>query len=301
MILITGATGFIGTSLVSELLKRNHELCALVRDTTSRKSIKLKEQGVTLYKGDINDHQSLMIAINDNVDTVINLVGILFETKTSSFDFIHSKGTQNIVASAMARKVKRYIQLSALGTNESAKSVYHQTKYAGEEFVRSSPIEYTIFRPSVVFGPQDNFTNMFSKMMRLLPVIAVPGKGQNKMTPVYIDDLTRAIADSLDNYREETTNKTLEIGGSTDITYNEIIETIAVVLNKNIIKLHIPLQLMNIIALFAEKLLSSPPITRDQLIMLKENNITSKNALPEIFNIAPTIFDGSTLNYLKRF
>lgn len=297
MILITGATGFVGTSLVKELLKRNHKLCALVRDTTSAKSIKLQDQGVTLYEGDIRDHGSIIRAMTSEVDTVIHLVGILFESKNSTFDIIHNIGTQNVVASAMSRNIKRYIQMSALGTRANANSLYHKTKYTGEEFVRSSPFAYTIFRPSVIFGEEDNFTNMFTKMMHLMPIIGVPGNGNNLMSPVFINDLVRAMADSIDD--ENTFHKTLEIGGPEDITFNAILDIIAGVNDKKIFKFHIPMWFMNIIAFFAEKLLKVPPITRDQLIMLKENNITAENALPQIFNIAPTIFDNSTLEYLK--
>ncbi|MBI5970850.1 MAG: complex I NDUFA9 subunit family protein [Deltaproteobacteria bacterium] len=300
MIFITGATGFVGRNLVEELLRRSFKLRCLVRDTD--KASWLRGLGCELVKGDVTDAASVTAGLTQGVTTVIHLVGILFETKgagrelPSSFEDIHVIGARNVVEACKAKGVTRYLHVSALGARPGARSRYHKTKWAGEEIVRASGLEYTIFRPSVIFGKEDKFTNMFARAMRLTPVFMVPGPGKNKMSPVYVKDLVCAMADSPAN--EGAKRKTFEIGGQQILTLDEIIDAIAAAIGRRIVKFHAPMPFMNLAAAVFEAFLARPPITRDTLLMLEEDNVAGENALTGFFNLKPVGFSEGIKAYL---
>lgn len=294
MILVTGATGFVGANLAARLIKDRHQVRALVRQPQAAGF--LEAMGCELAAGDVNIPQTLLAAITPPVDTVIHLVGILFETKGASFDRMHTQATANAVNACLEKGVRRYIQMSALGARKGARSRYHQTKWAAEEIVRSSVLDYTIFRPSVIFGRQDKFTNLFADMIRKTPVVFLPGNGQNKMQPVFIDDLTAAIAIAVKADRAR--GMTYEIGGKEAYTFDEIIDLIGAAIGLKRLKAHVPLPLMRIAAAFFERFLSRPPITRDQLLMLEEDNVTDAHVLSTVFGISPASFADGMKTYL---
>jgi len=307
MIFITGATGFVGRNLVEELLRRSFKLRCLVRNPD--KAPWLRGLGCELIKGDVTDAASVRAGLTPDVTTVIHLVGILFEAKgagrelpslrelPSSFENIHVIGARNVVEACKAAGVKRYLHISALGTRPGARSQYHKTKWAAEEIVRASGLASTIFRPSVIFGKEDKFTNMFARAMRMTPVIMVPGSGKNKMSPVYVKDLAVAMADSILN--EAAIGKTLEIAGPDVLTFDEIIDAIAAATGRRIWKIHAPMPFMNLSASVFETFLSRPPITRDQLLMLEEDNVAGNNALTGFFSLKPVGFSEGIKTYLR--
>ncbi len=300
MIFITGATGFVGRNLVEELLRRSFRLRCLVRDPD--KASWLKGIGCELVKGDVTDAASLKRALTPDVkrgapsSAVIHLVGILFEAEGAGFENVHVRGTRNVVEACKSAGVTRYLHISALGTRPGARSRYHKTKWEAEEIVRASGLAYTVFRPSVIFGKEDRFTNMFARAMRLSPVIIVPGDGKNRMQPVYVKDLAAAMSDSIENERAE--RKTFEIGGEETLTLDGIIDAIAKAARRRIVKVHAPMPFMKFSAAVLESLMSRPPITRDQLLMLEEDNVTAENALAGFFGIKPAGFTEGMRGYL---
>lgn len=294
MLFITGATGFVGKDLVEELLRRSFKLRCLVRDPD--KASWLKGMGCELAKGDVTDAASVRAGLTSDVTTVIHLVGILFEAKGAGFDDVHVGGTRNVVEACKNTGVTRYLHISALGTRSGARSRYHKTKWEAEEIVRGSGLSYSIFRPSVIFGKEDKFTNMFARAMRLSPVIMVPGSGKKLMQPVYVKDLVAAMADAIGN--EAAERKTLEIGGADTLTLDGIIDAIAEVLRRRIVKVHAPMPLMRLFAAAFEAFLARPPITRDQLLMLDEDNVTTDNAIAGFFGIRPVGFAEGLKRYL---
>lgn len=293
MILVTGGTGFVGRNLIVELLKNAFTVRCLVRDPL--RAAFLREAHCQLAQGDVRDRSSVLKAIDSSIDTVIHLVGILYETRGASFKELHVEGTRNVVEACMEKGVKRYLHISALGTRAGARSAYHKTKWEAEEIIRASNLEYTVFRPSVIFGKEDKFTNLFADLMRFSPVIMIPGDGKNRMQPVFVNDLVRAMADSI--RRAETKRMVYEAAGRDVLTFDEIIDSIAEVLGKTRIKIHIPMPLMRINAALLE-ILPKPPITKDALLMLEEDNVTPTNALPMVFGIKPTGFVEGMKTYL---
>ncbi len=297
MILITGATGFVGRSLLSELLKGGTKVRALVRNPSPSSRVeKLTKVGIELAEGDVTDAASILSAIDSKIDTVIHMVGILAPTRGASFKTVHTEGTRNVLDACKERGVNRYLHVSALGTRAGAKSEYHKTKWAAEELVRSSGLDYTIFRPSVIFGEEDKFTNMFARVMRLSPVIMVPGNGRNLMQPIFVEDLVRFMAESLKLPR--TVGKVYEVAGQDKLSFDKIIDEIAAALGKKVMKIHVPMELMRPAAGLAEMILPVPPITRDQLLMVAEDNVTEERVLKEVAGIEPTAFSEGIRRYL---
>src|SRR3989337_911093 len=296
MILLTGATGFVGSNLMKELLKQGLQVRCLGRNPDRADA--LKKAGAELVKGDITDKDSIAKALEDDkVEAAVHLVGILAETGKATFEAIHTQGTRNMVEACKSKGIKRFIHLSALGTRSNARSQYHKTKWEAEEIIRASGLDYTIFRPSVIFGKEDKFTNLFAGIIKISPFIMIPGNGQNKMQPVSVKNLDSAMTMAIQNSKH--TNKTYEIAGPEKLTFDHIIDTICRVMGKTRLKIHIPMPLMRPGALIAECIFPKPPITRDQLLMLEEDNITENNALESVFGIKPVGFEEGIREHLS--
>jgi NADH dehydrogenase len=295
MILITGCTGFVGRNLVS-VLAASHKIRCLVRDPG--KAVGLEGAGCEIVTGDVTDGRSVLKALSPDVDVVIHLVGILAETKGVTFKAIHTEGTRNVVEACLKKGVTRYLHISALGTRPGARSEYHRTKWEAERIIADSGLEYTIFRPSVIFGSKDKFTNMFARVMRISPVVMLPGRGRNMLQPVFVENLVGAMSSSID--MEATKFRVYEIAGPRAYTFDEIVDKIALVMGRSRpLKIHIPMPVMKRGAALAEAVFSKPPITRDQLLMLQEDNITSEKALEDVFGIEPTGFEEGMRTYLR--
>lgn len=295
MILVTGGTGFVGTNLLKALAGTSLKARALARHPEDAADLGEKT-GCELVRADVTDAASLDAAF-DGVDAVIHLVGILVEPRGVTFREVHVEGTRNVVEACRRNGVKRYLHMSALGTRAGARSEYHRTKWQAEELVRSSGLDYTILRPSVIFGPGDMFTNMFAGFVRRFPLVVIPGSGKNLFQPVFIKNVAGAFVSALD--MNETIGKVCELGGPERLTFDDVIEKIARALGrKPPAKVHMPMPLMRVGAGLAETVLPTPPITRDQLLMLEEDNVTDNNALTGVFHIEPTGFVEGMKTYL---
>ena len=295
MILLTGATGFVGGNLLKEMFRQGLQVRCLVRNPSKAEAI--RQFHVEIVKGDVTDKDSIAKALEDGkIDTAVHLVGILAETGKATFKTIHIEGTGNMAAACKKGGVSRFIHISALGTRANARSEYHKTKWEAEELIRASGLEYTIFRPSVLFGKEDKFVNLFAQIIKISPFIMIPGNGRNKMQPVSVKDIVSAMTMAVKD--PQHIYKVYEIAGPEKLTFDQIIDTICRVMGKTRLKIHIPMPLMRIGALAAECTLPKPPITRDQLLMLEEDNITENNALESIFGIKPIRFEEGIKEYL---
>ena len=293
---MTGASGFVGSNLAAALVKRGEKVRCLLRDPARMGHLR-PATGMEVVRADVTDKASLLSALEGGEgDTVIHLVGILLEQGSATFRALHVEATRHIVEACRERGIERYIHMSALGTRAGARSEYHRTKWEAEEIVRALGLRYTIFRPSVIFGRHDKFTNLFAGMMKRAPFIALPGRGGNMMQPLFIDDLVRAIVMAATEGGHD--KKIYEVGGSEQFTFDEIIDTIARAKGKRRWKVHLPMRLMRPLAALAEALLTTPPITRDQLLMVEEDNVTEVNALTTVFGVRPTGFEEGMMRYL---
>jgi NADH dehydrogenase len=294
MILVTGGTGFVGSHLIRRLRQKDLPVRAIVRDPA--KAGALRDLGVEVVAGDVTDRPSLEGAAN-GVERVIHLVGIIQEAPGQTFQGIHVEGTQNIVEAAKKAGIGRFIHQSALGTRPDAKSRYHTTKWTAEEIVRSSGMDWTILRPSLIYGPGDKFTIRMSGMLKLSPVVPVVGSGRSKVQPIYIDDVISCLEQIAS--ADGRGNRVYEIGGPEQLTYTELLETIAQVLGIRRPTVHMPLALMKPVARMLEAILPNPPVTVDQITMLQEDNICSLKDLREVFGVEPVGFREGLRRFLR--
>jgi NADH dehydrogenase len=285
MILVTGGTGFVGSHLISRLRKDDIPVRAVVRNPDRAQSI--KDLGVDVVQGDVSDKASLEKAAM-GCERVVHLVGIIQETSGSTFQRIHVDGTRNLLEAAKKADVRHFFYQSALGTRPGAKSAYHKTKWEAEELVRASAIPYTILRPSLIYGPGDQFTIRLSEMIRLSPVLPVIGSGKSRIQPVFIDDVVTCIAKAVSS--DCCLNEIYEIGGPEQLTYEEVTVAIAEALGVQRPTVHMPLFFMKTMARVLEAVLPKPPVTTDQLIMLQEDNVCTMRDIRDAFGIEPIAF-----------
>ncbi len=284
-ILVTGASGFVGRHLVSRLINEGHQVKGLVR-RGSKKAAPLRELGAEVVNGDVTDADAIEKAAR-GCDAVFSLVGLLYEPKGYTFEAVHYGGVKNIISACRKAGIKRVIHISALGVGPHSKSEYHRTKGMAEEALIQSGLDYTIFRPSVIFGKDDAFVNLFAPMLRRLPLIGIIGSGDYRMQPVHIDDLTTCMAASISD--KNTIKEIFEIGGGEALTFNDIMDTIASAVGRRVFKFPIPLFIAWPMAWFMG-MMPKPIITTDQLKMLLSDNICDNKKLEEIFGIKPAGF-----------
>lgn len=283
MIFIAGATGFVGGHLVDYLLSKGHSLKCVVRSETKEKSLAAK--GVEVVRGDITDPESIEGVLGPD-DFVVHLVGIIEEKKGATFRGVHVEGTGNLVAEAKRAGARHFFYQSALGADSNSWSGYLRTKAEAEDIVIKSGLSHTIFRPSLIIGPWDGFTRKLLDMLKLSPVIPIPGEGRAKFQPVYIKDWLRCIDKVIGE--PQAYRSCFDIGGPEQLSYHDIVAMLAGAAGMKKPVFNVPMGLMKLSTLFLETLLSSPPVTSDQLRLLESDNICDTDAVERHFGFRPT-------------
>lgn len=299
-VFLTGGTGFVGKGMLERLSQEGHHAVCLVRPGSQGK-IRLGEgekTSVTEAVGDLFDTESLVQAMED-CDAVIHLVGIIREQpgKGVTFSRIHVESTKHLLEAAKRVGINRFVHMSALGAREQATSAYHRTKYAAEQLVQASGIPHVIFRPSVIFGPGDEFVNMLSELVRL-PVTPVIGDGTYPLQPVARETVADVFVQALT--LSTSTNRIYETGGPEPVTYEQILDNIGDAIGKRTVrKMHIPLALMKPVVNMMEGF-SFFPITNTQLTMLLEGNACRDgNLLYDTFATPKITFRQGIETYLR--
>jgi NADH dehydrogenase len=298
-VFLTGATGFVGGHILNRLLDEGHAVRALVRSLPAERGrhtglivpVTLAwPDDVTCASGDLVTGVGLEQSMQ-GCDAVIHLVGIIVEKGENTFDAVHHLGTRNVVEAAKRGGIKRFIQMSALGVRADGVAAYQTSKWKGEEEVRRSGIPYCILRPSLIFGPGDGFVTQMMDTMRKAPLFRpVPGNGSPKFRPISIDDVTACFVRALT--ADSATNQTVELGGADELSLNDVLKEIARVASVRKPAVHIPMPLMFAGAAVAQAVLPNPPVTLDQLRMLREGSTCDIAPMKRIFGIEPKGFAG---------
>jgi uncharacterized protein YbjT (DUF2867 family) len=291
-IFLTGGTGFVGGHLRKALLQKGHKIRLLVHRRGGE-----PEQGVEQVEGDVTQPASLSGTI-DGCDATINLVGIIreFPGRGITFERLHVEATRNVIQAANLAGVRRHLQMSALGSRPSAVSAYHRTKFQAEEAVRASGLDWTIFRPSIIFGPHDDFVNKLAGYIKDYPAVPVIGDGKYRLQPISADDVARCFTMALD--MPETIGQTFELCGPDRLAYVDLLDTIARVVGKDRApRMHAPLGLMKAVVPLLQSF-SFFPVTMDQITMLVEENICD-GSWRETFSFEPEGFAAGIARYLK--
>ena len=282
MILITGATGFVGPHIVHALRAEGRELRALVRNDAD--AGRLHAWGCETVVGEMADAAALRRAV-EGCDTVVHLVAIL-TGKPRDFERVMSQGTRDLVAAAKDAGVRRFVLMSALGTDERTKELvpYYGAKWEMEQAVKASGLEHVIFRPSFIFGKDGGALAQFRKIAKLAPVTPIVGPGTQRIQPIWVEDVAAYFAAALD--KPEAANRTFELGGPDVVTWNEFWTRLKTSIGTRRPSVHLPFGLMRAQALVFERL-PKAPVTRDQLTMLSVgDNVVSNTDAVDTFGLS---------------
>lgn len=302
-VLLTGGTGFVGRAVLRHLLAAGHTIRVLARDEKiARARLPESDAPVEVHQGDVTVPATLTGAA-DGCDAVIHLVGIISEFGEVTFERLHTEATRHMVAAAQTAGVNRFIQMSALGTRANAASRYHQTKWAAEELVRQSGLNFTILRPSVIYGPEDHFVNLFARLSKSLPMLPVIGTGTARVQPVSVEVVAACFAGALTC--PESGHQTIDVCGPDRLTMVELLDRIMEVTGRPRAKLHLPAPLARLQATFLEATLGAflhkpPPLTRDQVLMLQEDNVGDPGPAERLFGLKQRGFVEDIRDYVDR-
>jgi NADH dehydrogenase len=279
-VLITGGTGFVGPHVVRAAAGAGHDLRLLVRDST--RSRDLPGQPVV---GEMTNTVSLQHAA-EGVDAVVHLVAIR-QGPEELFKRVMEQGTRDLVAAAKEAGVKRFILMSALGTSAETKELvpYYHGKWEMEQAVKGSGLEHVIFRPSFVFGREGGILPTFRKLAKLTPVTPIIGSGEQKIQPIWVNDVAAYFAAALT--KAEAANRAFELGGPDAVSWNEFWQRLRTSLGiRRRPSIHVPVGLMRVNALVTERLPGNIPLTRDLLKMLEHgDNVVSNDDAVQTFEL----------------
>jgi NADH dehydrogenase len=268
-ILVIGGSGFVGRYLVNELVGRGCRVLAPARRRDKAKHLILLPT-CDVVEADVHDDATLDRLVAGQ-QAVINLVGILHGTE-AQFERAHVRLSQRIVAACTKHKVRRYLHMSALGADPNGPSMYQRSKGRAEQAVRASKLAWTIFQPSVIFGAEDAFLNLFARLAAIAPVLPIGG-AEVKFQPVWVEDVAHAFANCLDN--DATVGKTYELCGPKVYTLRELVSFAATAAGHKRPVIALPDGVARLQARLMELAPGEPLLSRDNLDSMKRDNVAS--------------------------
>ncbi|MBI3287297.1 MAG: SDR family NAD(P)-dependent oxidoreductase [Chloroflexi bacterium] len=317
MILVTGGSGFVGRALVRRLLAEGYPVRVLARH--SERARPLIEEGAEFVAGDVTRPQTLRGA-TQSAEAVIHLVAIIRERGDQTLDGVIHQGTRNILAEARSAGVRRFIFQSALGTIPEPRYPYIWAKWQAEQAVQQSGLDWTILRPSIIFGEGDEFLRKLAFLVRnvvqasflpleakpspwqtltswgrWVPILPIAGRGQIKFQPIWVEDVARCHLHCLRN--PQTEGRIIPIGGPDQLGYEEMIDLLIRAYGLRRLKVHVPLAAMKPLVGVLEMIVPHFPVTRQQLDLMAIDNTTDLDAVSKVFGFTPASL-GEKLDYL---
>lgn len=285
-VLVTGGTGVVGQGAVTELVRRGHEVRLLSRNALEDAA--QWGEAIEPWPASVSDPGKLQGSA-DGQDVILHIAGIVDESPPdSTFQRVNVDGTRNIIREAERARVARLIYLSSLGADRG-ESPYHRSKKAAEDFVRNFHGGWTILRPGNVYGPGDDVVSLLLRMVRTVPAIPMIGGGDDPFQPVWVEDLSRAIADTVE--RTDLHGRVLEIAGAEKTCTNDIVDRLARMTSRDPTRIGVPSFLASAAGTIVKMLGAPLPVNESQLTMLREGNVIRTpggNALTAVFRIEPT-------------
>jgi len=297
---IFGGTGFVGRSLVQKFAESGALIRVAVRNPFHAQALKpLGEIGqISLIQASISSQSDVLRAIQGS-DVVINLVGILAEKGSQTFEAIHVEGAERVAEAAKQQGISTLLHMSALGVSKDSNSKYSSSKARGQEAVLQRFPNATVFRPSVIFGPEDAFLNRFAQMAFASPFLPLIGGGKTKMQPVYVGDVADCFKHA--SLMEDAKGKIFELGGPSVYTFRELMIYLLKTIQRKRLLLPIPFFAAKALATLAQYL-PNAPLTPDQVELLKIDNILSSSSFrAEDLKVRPKALEAIAPLYLGRY
>jgi NADH dehydrogenase len=304
LVTVFGGSGFLGRNVVRALAKRDYRIRVAVR--RPELAFHLQPLGrvgqIHAVQANVRYPASVEAAMRDS-HAAINLVGILTEGGAQTFEAVQAKGAGTVAAAAAAAGAAM-VHVSAIGADENSTSGYARAKAAGEKAVLSAVPTATILRPSVVFGPEDQFTNRFAGLAQISPILPLIGGGLTKLQPVYVGDVAAAVADAVDG--KTKSGAAYELGGPEVLTLREIIEIILATVERERMLVSLPFGLAKLQALLLQFAPGALKLTPDQVELLRSDNVVSEAAKAagltlEGLGVTPDSMEAIVPQYLWRF
>jgi len=303
LVTVFGGSGFIGAQAVRQLAKAGWRIRVAVRNPAAAYAMRLHGDvgQIDIVQANVRNEPSLRRALS-GATAAVNLVAVMRESGRQGFQALHVMGARNVAAAAKAEGVGRMVQMSALGADPNSESKYARTKAQGEAAVREIYPDAVVVRPSIVFGPEDAFFNRFAAMAQVSPALPLLGGGHTRFQPVYVGDVGKALARAAAS--ADTAGQTYELGGPAVFSFRQLMELMLAEIGKRRLLLPLPWPVARLIGAGGDLagMLVTPPITSDQVKLLKTDNVVS-GAYPGLaeLGIAPTTLEAVLPEYLYRY
>ncbi|MBE0409730.1 MAG: complex I NDUFA9 subunit family protein [Anaerolineales bacterium] len=299
MILVTGASGYIGSHLVKRLTQIDKPIRAMVRRRSqAEKEGRLAGLSIEWVEADVSKSETLAVAL-DGVDVVIHTVAIAIEKGRHSYEEVNFVGTKNLVDACIAKGVKRFINLSQLGADAELPYRFLASKGRAQDYVATSGLQWTAFRPSVVWGPEDEFANTFARLVPLSPLIYPIVDKDARFQPIWVEDLVTAMVKSIDD--AATIGEQYELGGPEVLTLEEIERRTLKAIGARRLFVPIPRPILRLIVALMEILLPNPPVTRSLLELLAVDNVPAQNEIQRFVDEPLAFTPENTSGYMRQF
>jgi len=299
-ILVTGATGFLGSYVVAELKKMKYDFKCLVRKEGD--AYLLEKEGIQIVYGDVTNKPSLISALK-GVDTVLHMAGVIKSSSKELYYDVNERGTKNLVEACEENKVKKMVHISTQDV-VFQQGDYSISKLKGEEVVKNSALAFTVFRPTVIYGAGECGLKDLVSLIRNFPIVPVLGNGQNKFQPVYAGDVAKAIVKAVvepkDITKDKTRGRTYSIGGPDRITFDELVDLIMKELKIKKAKIHVPALLLKPFVQVYEKVAPNPFMTVDSLKLLTCDKTCDNSAAITDLGYKPIHFKDGIKYMLKH-
>jgi NADH dehydrogenase len=300
MILVTGASGYVGSHIVRRLHGAGKPVRAMIHDRRRAENEgRLRGLPIELVQGDVTRPETLRPAMQE-VSAIVHTVAIAIEKRDRTYESVNHQGTVHVVDAARAAGVSRFINLSQLGADPSLPYRLLESKGKAQAYVAESGLDWTAFRPSVIWGPEDEFANTFARLVPLSPIFfPIIGSGEARFEPVWVEDVVSCIAKALDD--PKTIGQEYEIGGPEVLTLEDIERRTLNAIGAQRIFMRVPLPLIRIAVALMQILLPSPPVTSGLLELLGVSNVTEANAIHQFVDDPRPFTSENASEYMRRF
>lgn len=295
-VLVTGAAGFVGTHVCRQLTEHGARVRGLVR-SPAKAAERLAPLPVELHVGDVRDPTAMQRAMH-GCESVVHLAAIAIERRGQTYDEVNAGGTERVLSAMQANGVRRLVHMSQNGASSALPYRFLRSKGLAEDAVRASGAQWTILRPSVIFGPEDEFVNVLARLVRLSPLVyPLPGGGTARFQPIAVGDVAQVVTAAL--AESDTIGQAYALGGPAQLTLRRMVERVLVAMDARRLLVPMPIALLRPLIALVQRVLPNPPVTTELLDLLEIHNVVEGNALRDAFGIVPTPFAPEELVYLE--